>query len=45
MLVEYSTAKAALNTLIRTLSIEFSSHGVRVKGASPGPVRTPLWTA
>ncbi len=43
LVVDYSTAKAALNCLTVALSEEFSAGGVRVNSVSPGPVPTPLW--
>jgi NAD(P)-dependent dehydrogenase (short-subunit alcohol dehydrogenase family) len=45
MVVDYSAAKAALTNLTKTLSEEFAGQGVRVNAVSPGPVRTPFWTA
>lgn len=45
MVVDYSAAKAALSNLTVSLSEEFAPHGVRVNSVSPGPVRTPFWTA
>jgi NAD(P)-dependent dehydrogenase (short-subunit alcohol dehydrogenase family) len=45
MVVDYSAAKAALTNLNKSLSEEFASRGVRVNAISPGPVRTPFWTA
>lgn len=42
--VDYAAAKAALNSLSKSLSAEFAWQGVRVNTVSPGPVRTPLWT-
>ncbi len=43
--VDYSASKAALTNLSKALSEEFAPQGVRVNCVSPGPVRTPLWTA
>ncbi|MYS89699.1 MULTISPECIES: SDR family NAD(P)-dependent oxidoreductase [Streptomyces] len=43
--VDYAAAKAALNSLSKSLSAEFAAEGIRVNTVSPGPVRTPLWTA
>ncbi|MCD0482395.1 SDR family oxidoreductase [Streptacidiphilus sp. ASG 303] len=43
--VDYSAAKAALTNLNKALSEEFAPQGVRVNAVSPGPVRTPFWTA
>ncbi|WP_306191051.1 MULTISPECIES: SDR family NAD(P)-dependent oxidoreductase [unclassified Streptomyces] len=45
MVVDYSAAKAALTNLNKALSEEFAPRGVRVNAVSPGPVRTPFWTA
>jgi NAD(P)-dependent dehydrogenase (short-subunit alcohol dehydrogenase family) len=45
MVVDYSAAKAALANLTKALSEEFAPQGVRVNAISPGPVRTPFWTA
>lgn len=45
MVVDYSAAKAALTNLTKALSEEFAPQGVRVNAVSPGPVRTPFWTA
>ncbi len=41
--VDYSTAKAALNTLGKALAEEFGPRGVRVNTVSPGPTRTGVW--
>ncbi len=45
MVVDYSAHKAALTNLTTALSEEFAARGVRVNAVSPGPVRTPSWTA
>ncbi|MEU3795540.1 SDR family NAD(P)-dependent oxidoreductase [Streptomyces fructofermentans] len=45
MVVDYSAAKAALTNVNKALSEEFAPQGVRVNAISPGPVRTPFWTA
>jgi NAD(P)-dependent dehydrogenase (short-subunit alcohol dehydrogenase family) len=42
--VDYSAAKAAINSLTVSLSEEFAPQGIRVNTVSPGPVRTPWWT-
>lgn len=39
----YTTAKAALNTLGKALNEEFGPQGVRVNTVSPGPTRTYIW--
>lgn len=43
--VDYGAAKAAMNNLTQALSEEFGPQGVRLNTVSPGPVRTPWWTA
>lgn len=45
MIAPYSAAKAALTNLSKALSEELAPRGIRVNTISPGPVRTPLWTA
>ncbi|MGL4176360.1 MAG: SDR family NAD(P)-dependent oxidoreductase [Dermatophilaceae bacterium] len=45
MVVDYSAAKAAMTNLTAALSEEFAPRGIRVNTISPGPVRTPFWTA
>ena len=40
----YSATKAALLSLIRTLSGELISRGIRVNAISPGPISTPLYS-
>ncbi|TQF74913.1 SDR family oxidoreductase [Rhodococcus spelaei] len=45
MIAPYSAAKAALSNFGKALSEEFAPKGIRVNTVSPGPVRTPLWTA
>ena len=40
----YALTKAALQSLIRTLSGELIGRGIRVNAVSPGPVTTPLHT-
>lgn len=41
----YSAAKAALVNLGTALSEQLAPRGIRVNTVSPGPVRTPMWTA
>jgi NAD(P)-dependent dehydrogenase (short-subunit alcohol dehydrogenase family) len=45
MIAPYSAAKAALANYTKALSEELAPQGIRVNAVSPGPVRTPLWTA
>ncbi len=40
----YALTKAALQSLIRTLSGELIGRGIRVNAISPGPIATPLHT-
>ena len=39
----YSASKAALLSLVRTLSADLSGRGIRVNAVSPGPVETPIF--
>ena len=39
----YGATKAAMLSLVRTLSGELISRGIRVNSVSPGPVSTPLY--
>ena len=39
----YAASKAALITLVRTLSAELISKGIRVNAVSPGPIETPIF--
>ena len=39
----YGASKAALLSLVRTLSGELISRGIRVNAVSPGPIETPLY--
>lgn len=39
----YGASKAALQSLIRTLSGELIGRGIRLNAVSPGPVATPLY--
>jgi NAD(P)-dependent dehydrogenase (short-subunit alcohol dehydrogenase family) len=45
MIAPYSAAKAALANFSKSLSEELAPQGIRVNTVSPGPVRTPMWTA
>ena len=38
----YAAAKAALETLVRTISAEVVGQGIRVNAVSPGPIATPF---
>jgi len=42
LVVAYSAAKSAYLGLVRSLSAEFSPHGVRVNGIAPGWIDTPM---
>ena len=39
----YAVAKAGVDSLTRTLSIELSGRGIRVNGVAPGPVPTEVF--
>jgi NAD(P)-dependent dehydrogenase (short-subunit alcohol dehydrogenase family) len=39
----YSASKAALLSLVRTLSADLIGRGIRVNAVSPGPVETPIF--
>ncbi len=39
----YSATKAALRSLVRTLSTELSQQGIRVNSIAPGPIETPIY--
>jgi len=39
----YSASKAALLSLVRTLSADLAGRGIRVNAVSPGPVETPIF--
>ncbi len=39
----YAATKAAMRSLVRTLTIELADRGIRVNAMSPGPVETPVW--
>ena len=39
----YSASKAALLSLVRTLSADLVARGIRVNAVSPGPVETPIF--
>ena len=40
----YAASKAALSSLIRTLSAELLDRNIRVNAVSPGPVETPIFS-
>jgi len=40
--IAYSTSKAAVNAMTRSLALEYAPHGVRVNGIAPGMVDTPM---
>lgn len=42
--IDYCTAKAALNSFSKSLSVGLAHHRVRVNTVSPGPVTTRRWT-
>jgi len=39
----YAAGKAALRSLVRTLTAELSPRGIRVNAVSPGPIETPIY--
>lgn len=41
--IDYSSSKAALGNLAKSLSKEFGPRGVRINTVDPGPVATDLW--
>lgn len=40
--IAYTTSKATVNALTRTLAVEYAPHGVRVNAIAPGMVDTPM---
>jgi NAD(P)-dependent dehydrogenase (short-subunit alcohol dehydrogenase family) len=42
LLIDYSSTKGALLSLIRALSGTLASENIRVNGVAPGPIWTPL---
>ena len=45
MIAPYSAAKAALSNVTKSWAEDLAPLGIRVNTVSPGPVRTPMWTA
>ena len=41
----YSASKGAVSSLVRSLAIDYASHGIRVNAIVPGPTETPLMWA
>jgi NAD(P)-dependent dehydrogenase (short-subunit alcohol dehydrogenase family) len=39
----YTAGKGALNSLVKTLALEFASRKIRVNVVSPGPIATPIF--
>ena len=39
----YSTAKAGMINLTRSMAVRYGRHGIRVNAIAPGTIRTPLW--
>ncbi len=39
----YAATKAAMRSLVRTLSMELAPRKIRVNAMSPGPIETPVW--
>ncbi len=40
-LAAYGAAKAAINSLTRTMALEWGAHGIRVNAVAPGTISTP----
>lgn len=41
----YGASKGAISSMVRTLAVDYASHGVRVNAIVPGPTETPLMWA
>jgi NAD(P)-dependent dehydrogenase (short-subunit alcohol dehydrogenase family) len=41
-LLAYAAAKSGIDSVTRTLAIEWAPHGIRVNAVAPGHVRTPM---
>ena len=39
----YAATKAAMRSLVRTLSMELAPRQIRINAMSPGPIETPVW--
>jgi NAD(P)-dependent dehydrogenase (short-subunit alcohol dehydrogenase family) len=39
----YAATKAAVSSLVRSLSVELAPRGIRVNAVSPGPIETPIY--
>ena len=39
----YAATKAALRSLVRTLTMELAHRQIRINAMSPGPIETPVW--
>ena len=41
----YAASKAGLNGLVRSLALEWATHGIRINAVGPGPVETAMLAA
>lgn len=39
----YAATKAAMRSLVRTLTMELAPRQIRINAMSPGPIETPVW--